>query len=191
MHGPAPECTRCTVKCDSMHELYGLVRFHFRDRGSSAILAIAHRRGPSTSMQKPPSPPGRVYNRRFAANERSGLQHICGCIRNPTPHQPPRGRFPRSRSSPPPQTGIQPKICCKRACRIAANLRSYTNPRPQRPMRAGRRGPRTSRRPDSLQRKGAALAGRRGPPPRAPLSAASQPRSQRNRPSPVSAKRPL
>ena len=149
-----------------------------RSRRSSAIPVIAHGRGQSPSVQKPPPPPGRVYNRKFAANERGELQQICGCMRISAPRRPPRGRFPRSRSSPPPQTGIQPKICCKRACRIAANLRSYTNPHPRRPTWAGRRGPRPSRRPDSLQRKGEALAGRRGPPPRAPLSAASQPRPQ-------------
>ena len=55
----------------------------------------------------------RVYNRRFAANMRSSLRQICGCIRISAPQLPPRGRFPRSRSAPPPSTGIQPKICCK------------------------------------------------------------------------------
>jgi len=172
-----------------MHQIDGLVRFHFRNRGLRAILAIVHGRRRSSPVQKPSSPPGRVYNRKFAANDRIGLQQICGCMRISAPRRPPRGRFPRSRLAPPPSTGIQPKKCRTGARLFAANLRSYTNPRPQRPMRARRRASSTSRRPDSLKRKGEALAGRRGPPPRAPLSAASQPRPQRNRPSPVSAER--
>ena len=107
--------------------------------------------------QKQSRSPSMVYNRKFAANELSGLQQICGCIRNPAPQQPPRERFPRSQSSPPLQTGIQPQICRTGAHRIAANLRLYTNPRSQRPTWVRRHAARTSRHPSSLQRKSAAL----------------------------------